>query len=1100
MITLHYNDKTKSIQESDSSYRYRALMAKPQLVLKFSLTEYIEFPIGTWCEYQNERYCLNQPQNIKKNGTRNIEYTFNMGGDEDKLSVYKIRNSIDHRLKWSMCAKPHEFLEEIVKNLNERDGVNVWSVGKCITANEKTIEFNHAYIDAALQDVANAFETEWEIVNHVISLHKVEYFKDNPLPLSYGKGNGFVPGLGRTTASNEQPIKRLYVQGGDRNIDRSKYGSSELLLPKGQTLEYEDRTYKVDTDGYYIERSDIVSDAVKEDSLDCSDTYPSRVGTVSSIEVANTKKNFYDVIDKGIPENLNFNNYLIAGENMTLIFQSGMLAGKEFELKYKHSERRFQLVPQEIDGITMPNETFKPQVGDKYAIFGCMLPNEYICDNVSKTGASWDMFREAARHLYEHEEQKFTFTGTLQSLYAKRNWVNIGGYLIVGGYIHFSDEQFAKNGVNIRITGIKDFINSPYSPTIEISNSVTGKSVSSQLRKTDNQEVVIDDAKRNVMQYTKRRFRDAKETIDMLNSSLLNFSGTINPITIKTMAALIGDEALQFRFVKSRSDLSPITLPIRYDGKKKQLIIDTASFLQHMTLGINSISSTHAVSEYKIWEMVSFTSAVLDDSKKKYYLYAKVSHDTTEIGRFMLSEDAIDMNADSGYYYLLVGILNSEIDGERSYVSLYGFTEILPGRITTDKIVSGDGTSYFDMLANAMKLGDMLQYNVNGDGRLKLRGTIVQSQSGDESPIGCFRGNFNALYTYYSGDEVTYLINGSYSTYRYINATPSKGHLPTETNYWTVVAQGQKGDKGHDGERVFIRYSDDGGKTFTPAKPWVETGEYGGGRNLARNSREFSCRPGVGCTSPNPSVHGLRGGERMRVSFDWEVRGIKYTDGGVNGNGDKWISVQFNREYGFYPFIYLTDKTDDSGHFSQEYTVAEYEYGSSKPITEDTVCTVYMHNEAYTFAGPDGFVKITNLMVTGGPEEHGWAPAPEDRQFGLTPGKYIGIMSWDKPYPPLAPQMYQWSKATGENGKDADYQEYRFAKNGSTTAAPSLDKTVDEPTGWTLEQPVIGKMEYLWGTIAKKKANGTLLTSWSTPIRMTRCGRRTPCYGISWCI
>lgn len=1267
MITLHYNDATTNILANDSSYRYRSLMAKPQLVLKFSLSEYIEFPIGTWCEYQNERYYLNQPQNIKKNGMRNIEYTLNMGGDEDKLSVYKIRNSIDHRLKWSMCAKPHEFLEEIVKNLNERDGVNVWSVGKCITANEKTIEFNHAYIDAALQDVANAFETEWEIVNHVISLHKVEYFKDNPLPLSYGKGNGFIPGLGRTTASNEQPIKRLYVQGGDRNIDRSKYGSSELLLPKGQTYDYEGRTYKADADGYYIERIDKVSDAVKEDSLDCSETYPSRVGTVSSIEVANTKKNFYDVIDKGIPENLNFNNYLIAGENMTLIFQSGMLAGKEFELKYKHSERRFQLVPQEIDGITMPNETFKPQVGDKYAIFGCMLPNEYICDNVSKTGASWDMFREAARHLYEHEEQKFTFTGTLQSLYAKRNWVNIGGYLIVGGYIHFSDEQFAKNGVNIRITGIKDFINSPYSPTIEISNSVTGKSVSSQLRKTDNQEVVIDDAKRNVMQYTKRRFRDAKETIDMLNSSLLNFSGTINPITIKTMAALIGDEALQFRFVKSRSDLSPITLPIRYDGKKKQLIIDTASFLQHMTLGINSISSTHAVSEYKIWEMVSFTSAVLDDSKKKYYLYAKVSHDTTEIGRFMLSEDAIDMNADSGYYYLLVGILNSEIDGERSYVSLYGFTEILPGRITTDKIVSGDGTSYFDMLANAMKLGDMLQYNVNGDGRLKLRGTIVQSQSGDESSIGCFRGNFNALYTYYSGDEVTYLINGSYSTYRYINATPSKGHLPTETNYWTVVAQGQKGDKGqqgeagrngidgkngrdgvqgakgdkgergpqglqgiqgprgeqgvagavgangktsyfhvkysnvanptnasrmnetggdylgtyvdfteadstdptkytwvrtkgaqgingtngiagkngvdgktsylhiayansadgkkdfdvsnsagkfyigtytdfvqadstdptkytwalikgdngHDGERVFIRYSDDGGKTFTPAKPWVETGEYGGGRNLARNSREFACRPGVGCTSPNPSVHGLRGGERMRVSFDWEVRGIKYTDGGVNGQGDKRFVVQFNREYGFHPFIFLTGKTDDSGHFSQEYTVSEYEYGSSKPITEDTVCAVYMHNEAYTFAGPDGFVKITNLMVTGGPEEHGWAPAPEDRQFGLTPGKYIGIMSWDKPYPPLAPQMYQWSKATGENGKDADYQEYRFAKNGSTTAAPRLDKTVDEPTGWTLEQPVIGKMEYLWGTIAKKKANGTLLTSWSTPIRMT---------------
>lgn len=52
------------------------------------------------------------------------------------------------------------------------------------------------------------------------------------------------------------------------------------------------------------------------------------------------------------------------------------------------------------------------------------------------------------------------------------------------------------------------------------------------------------------------------------------------------------------------------------------------------------------------------------------------------------------MNDVAGYYHLLVGILNSEYDGERSYVSLYGFSEILPGRITTDKIVSSDGQSF----------------------------------------------------------------------------------------------------------------------------------------------------------------------------------------------------------------------------------------------------------------------------------------------------------------------------------------------------------------------------------------------------------------------
>lgn len=710
MITLHFNNTQKDIKANDSSYRYRALMSKPQLVLKFALSEYIEFPIGTWCEYQNERYTLNQSQNIKKNGTRNIEYTLTMGGDEDLLGIYKMRNTIDHRLKWSMCAKPSEFIEEIVKNLNAKMGDGVWSVGKCIEANEKTVEFNHAYIDAALQDVAKAFETEWEIVNHTISLHKVEYFKDNPLPLAYGKGNGFIPGVGRTTASNEQPIKRLYVQGGDRNIDRSKYGASELLLPKSQTLDYERRTYQSDADGLYIERIDKASDAVKEDSLDCAETYPSRIGNVTDIVAINRDKNFYDIIDNTIPESLNYNDYLIAGENMTIIFQSGMLAGKEFELKYKHAERRFEIVPQEIDGITMPNDTWKPKIGDTYAIFGCMLPNAYICDNESKTGASWDMFKQAAKYLYEHEEQKFTFKGTLQGLYAKRNWVNISGYLKVGGYIRFTDEQFAKGGVDIRITGIKDYINTPHSPTLEISNSVSGKSVSSQLREIDNQEVVLENTKRNLIQYTKRRFRDAKETIDMLNSSLLDFSTSVNPVTIQTMAALVGDESLQFRFVRSKEDLSVVDLPISYDTAKKQLIVSEAVFLQHMTLGINSISSSHANTEYKVWELNAFTSAVLDEPMKKYYLYAKVGRNAANVGIFLLSETAIDMETDADSYYFLVGILNSEVDGERSFVSLYGFTEVLPGRITTDKIVSSDGKNFLDLLNNTLHLGDDENY------------------------------------------------------------------------------------------------------------------------------------------------------------------------------------------------------------------------------------------------------------------------------------------------------------------------------------------------------------------------------------------------------
>ena len=719
MLTLHFNNTTLDVQESDSSYRYRSLMSKPQLVLKFSLSEFVEIPVGAWCEYQGVKYKLGSPENIKKNGTRNIEYTLTLGTLEDNMSLYKMRNPVDKRLKWSMCAKPHELVEAIVWNLNQRDGAGVWKVGECLDAAEQTVEFNHTYVDAALQDVANKFETEWEINDYTISLHKVEYFKDDPLPLAYGKGNGFEPGVGRTTQSDELPIKRLYVQGGERNIDRSKYGSAELLLPKSQTLVYEGRIYQSDAEGYSIERIDKVSDAVKEDSLDCSEIYPSRVGTVSAVECIDAGKNFYDIIDNSIPAELNFNDYVIEGETATIIFQKGMLAGddKQFEFKYNHSERRFELVPQEIDGVTMPNETFSPAVGDTYAIFGIMLPDSYICNNTDKTGASWDMFREAARKLYENEDPKFTFTGTLQGLWAKKNWLRVGGRLKVGGYVLFTDEQFAPDGIPIRITGIKEFLTSPYAPVLEISNSVSGKSVSSQLREIGQNEVATDNSIRNAVSYTKRRFRDVRETMAMLEDSMLdNFTNSINPLTVQTMMMLVGDESLQFRFVASKTDLTAVGDGITYDNTAKQLHIPHG-FIQHMTLGIGTISSSHADSEYKVWEMNEYLSPYLDNGAKKYYLYAKVSRtDTTVKGDFLLSDRAIKMTDVAGYYHLLVGILNSEYDGERSYVSLYGFSEILPGRITTDKIVSSDGKTYFDLLLG--EIGGNIKF-IASDGSLK---------------------------------------------------------------------------------------------------------------------------------------------------------------------------------------------------------------------------------------------------------------------------------------------------------------------------------------------------------------------------------------------
>lgn len=73
--------------------------------------------------------------------------------------------------------------------------------------------------------------------------------------------------------------------------------------------------------------------------------------------------------------------------------------------------------------------------------------------------------------------------------------------------------------------------------------------------------------------------------------------------------------------------------------------------------------------------------------------------------------------------------------------------------------------------------------------------------------------------------------------------------------------------------------------------------------------------------------------------------------------------------------------------------------------------------------------------------------------------------------------------------------------NGSRTNPPSLSKTSASPSGWGTAMPSVGALQYLWCTVAKKKPNGTLVTEWSTPVRMTgydgKDGRSWTCIDIS---
>lgn len=829
-------DKTENlildITVDDKSYRNRAIMGDHILTLYYALPTHIEIPIGSYCDYDGTRYILLRPEQFKMQHTRNYEYTVTFSSDQEKAKIWKFRNPVDGRLKFSLTAKPKEHLQMVVDNLNRHD--SGWTVGDCIEDVEKLIAYDHDYCWDALTKQATEFKTEFEIVGKRVSMHKVEYNKSNPLPLSYGRGNGFKSGVGRSNVGSKMPIEILFVQGGERNIDRSKYPEDEtlrasssgcLLLPIGQTIGYDGehfededgynattaRHYMVDDLGLSIRNIDKSLTTEAEDSLDRSDDYPKRVGSISQVVEVDTAKNLYDIIDSSIPADLNYEDYLIGDAPMTVIFQDGMLAGREFDVKYYHNSktingtskagRRFEIVPQEIDGIMMPGGDFIPKEGNKYAIFNVMLPDSYIRNDTDKSGASWDMFRAAVKYLFDNEQQKFTFKGELDGLWAKKDWINIGGKIRLGGFIRFSNEQFEREGVLVRITNIKDYVNNPHSPKIELSNETVSGSVSSTLKELKSSEVIIDENHRAALQFTKRRFRDAQETIEMIEAALSdNFTNRINPIAVETMSLLVGDERLQYQFVTQPGNTEAVPHNVEWSKDTKQLIAP-AGTIQHLTLGIDSIRPSHEPNEYLYWNVAAFESASLADGSVKYYLYIRADKQfggDAGSAEFRLETTAHNLE-EGNYYWLLVGVLNTEYDGERSFATLYGFTEILPGRITADRLLASDGHSYFDMLNAALKLKDKLEFNVNGDGELRLKGVMVQSQNGiDEAPLGCYRGEYNAQTTYFNGDEVTYQFSedSPLCTYRCIASSPITGIAPSNTLSWQVAAAGSKGKDG----------------------------------------------------------------------------------------------------------------------------------------------------------------------------------------------------------------------------------------------------------------------------------------------------------------
>ena len=703
-MNIYYYNGTlwKDVAVLDSSFCEETIDRFNRISLDFVLPSEERVPELCHVTWRGEEYTLYTAPKVVKVSTREYRYTLILEGRYKELERVLVKDKLG-RTKFVFTGRADQYADLISGCI---DG---WSTGTCTTGDRsQVIAFSNNSLLDACRMVASKFETEVHLDGGRIAFGRVEKYKGDPLTLAYRQG--LQKEITTEPDSKETAVGRVYVMGGNQNIDPGKYGSRTLHLPKGGSLSVEGHTFRVDAAGRYISLNGDTRLNTSERALDATTIYPKRVGTISKVE---QKGDEWDVIDETNP--VDYTQHRVGGDVMRLEFQSGRLAGRSFDLTtkddkltgYVHAEKRFSLVRREIDGVLMPEPgTFYPSVGDKYAIFGCSLPDEYVAS------AEAEMLSIGARYMAERLEARVQYRAELDGLWAKKNWGAVAHKLTIG-----TIARLEGTANEVRISSVRTALNSPYTPRITFSNApyMVG-SLTTQIATLESAEVRTREETRQVFLHLQARtYEDTKVVREMIERlSLEGFTQAIKPETLQSMYAVIGSPALQFDFVQAGG-----AVPFSWSEGKGGTITIPGQRIQRKASG----TTLEPGDKTTVTDIPALTYT-LKAEEQQAYVYIELS----PAPHFVISTTPLAISTDR----LLVGLLNGE-EGKRAFTPLYGFTEITPGQLKTDLIRSQDGKSYWDLLSGKFATtGDLLIGDPKGDtclayidGVLYVKGLMV---------------------------------------------------------------------------------------------------------------------------------------------------------------------------------------------------------------------------------------------------------------------------------------------------------------------------------------------------------------------------------------
>ena len=451
-----------TVSTSSSSTWNMELMTENAISVSFTHPFYVPLDVNDYVLLSGVKFSINKEYKPKQKSTQEYTYSVKFYGPEHDAQRVMYLNLTDgqYDVQFSLDGSPREHLKKWVDNMNRIYGREVWSMGDVVVAANQTIEYNNSSCWDALASIAEAFETEWWADGFTINLSRCERGERISL--------GYMQGLTSLTQSeNSNDVKfftRLIPLGSTKNIDRSRYGYSRLQLPDKST--YVDRNTQY---GLY--------EYVEEAAF--AEIFPHYTGTVSSVrseeKTGEDKKPFtiYYFKDNGMTFDPSSKDNEIAGLVKHVSFQTGDLAGRDFEANYNSATKEWEIINIYPDEETqIPGGNLIPRVGNTYIPWNFRMSAEY------ETQAEQDYKAAVDNYLKKYSEDVSKYGGDTDYIYIDTHNVP----LQLGQSVRLtSDEYFGEVGYrDSRMTKVVRKLDNLSIATIECSNQV-GKGWKSQV-------------------------------------------------------------------------------------------------------------------------------------------------------------------------------------------------------------------------------------------------------------------------------------------------------------------------------------------------------------------------------------------------------------------------------------------------------------------------------------------------------------------------------------------------------------------------------------------------------------------------------------------